>query len=478
MSKTFQLFTVALLILAGKASAQPDSLWSRTYGGEGSQYCGAMIITQDGGFALGGETDNEECDIFLVVTDDQGQEIWSDSYDLGGWDYCTDIVQTDDSGFVLGGITGSDGGSSYCLLRTNTEGEAIWSNTFSSGYYNECYALEKTDDGGFIIAGSSINSDFNQANFYAVKVDSSGEAVWEHTYNYNNQQYCMDMTPADNGHFLIVGYSVNDNAGTNNAFLLEIDQDGRALSTHILESDSWDLCTAVARANGGGYALAGYSYDNGRYDLFLIRINENAELIWREDYSKAGDETCNALIRTSEGGYAIAGSAGADYNSGNFYVLRVGEDGQGLWELNYGGREMDNCFEIRATESGGYALAGYTCSFGEGGADAWLIVTDTDPVNVPNNPENLLPDEISLAPAYPNPFNSTTTISYGLDRPARTRIAVYDLSGREVTTLFDGYRQAGFHSVNLNANDLASGLYFVQLKASNQISTQKVILIR
>ncbi|MCF7810854.1 T9SS type A sorting domain-containing protein, partial [bacterium] len=86
--------------------------------------------------------------------------------------------------------------------------------------------------------------------------------------------------------------------------------------------------------------------------------------------------------------------------------------------------------------------------------------------------------EFALYEAYPSPFNSTTTISFGLDKSAPTRIAVHDLSGREVMTLFEGFGQAGFHSVNLNAGDLASGLYFVQLKASDQTLTRKIMLIR
>ncbi|NQT35501.1 T9SS type A sorting domain-containing protein, partial [bacterium] len=85
--------------------------------------------------------------------------------------------------------------------------------------------------------------------------------------------------------------------------------------------------------------------------------------------------------------------------------------------------------------------------------------------------------EFSLS-VYPNPFNSTTSITYGLGKPAPTRLALYDLSGQQITTLFEGFRQSGFHSLTLNANNLPSGLYFVRLKASEKVSTQKVMLVR
>ncbi len=89
-----------------------------------------------------------------------------------------------------------------------------------------------------------------------------------------------------------------------------------------------------------------------------------------------------------------------------------------------------------------------------------------------------VPDEFGINSVYPNPFNSSTTIRYGLGKPAPTRLALYDLSGREVRTLYEGNRQAGFHSVNLNANDLSSGVYFVRLEASGQTISRKVLLIR
>jgi len=90
----------------------------------------------------------------------------------------------------------------------------------------------------------------------------------------------------------------------------------------------------------------------------------------------------------------------------------------------------------------------------------------------------LHPSSLILLPPYPNPFNSTTTIRYGLGKPAPTRLALYDLSGQEVRTLYEGYRQAGIYTSNMNANDLTSGLYFVRLEASGEVVTQKVMLIR
>ncbi|MDP8239078.1 MAG: T9SS type A sorting domain-containing protein [Candidatus Hatepunaea meridiana] len=88
------------------------------------------------------------------------------------------------------------------------------------------------------------------------------------------------------------------------------------------------------------------------------------------------------------------------------------------------------------------------------------------------------PSEFRLSNIYPNPFNSTTTIKYSLPMPSDVSLAVYDPLGRRVTTLFEGYRQTGFHSVNLNACDMPSGLYFVGLETSGQIIIRKVTSLK
>ena len=95
------------------------------------------------------------------------------------------------------------------------------------------------------------------------------------------------------------------------------------------------------------------------------------------------------------------------------------------------------------------------------------------------DPEDIArPTEYVLMNVYPNPFNSATTISYTLPMAIQLSMQLYDLSGRRVITLFDGYQQAGCHSTTLTATDLPSGLYFVRLVASEQTFTRKIMLIK
>ena len=89
-----------------------------------------------------------------------------------------------------------------------------------------------------------------------------------------------------------------------------------------------------------------------------------------------------------------------------------------------------------------------------------------------------IPKKITLSPIYPNPFNSTTTIRYGVPIPSHVTLQVYNIAGQQISTLFEGYRQRGIYTTTLTATNLQSGLYFVRLNANDEVFTQKVMLIR
>ncbi len=88
------------------------------------------------------------------------------------------------------------------------------------------------------------------------------------------------------------------------------------------------------------------------------------------------------------------------------------------------------------------------------------------------------PEAFRLQPAYPNPFNPTTTIQYELINDGQVTLKIYDIQGREVTTLINQHRQSGFHTAQWNADTHPSGTYFLKLTQGENTSTQKIILLK
>lgn len=92
--------------------------------------------------------------------------------------------------------------------------------------------------------------------------------------------------------------------------------------------------------------------------------------------------------------------------------------------------------------------------------------------------QNSLPGDCFLSQAYPNPFNSSTQMSFTLPGPEKVQMQVYNLTGKMVSTIQDGCLSTGVHSVNWHAGDLPGGIYIVQFKAGSFQGYNKVALVR
>ncbi len=93
-------------------------------------------------------------------------------------------------------------------------------------------------------------------------------------------------------------------------------------------------------------------------------------------------------------------------------------------------------------------------------------------------PEGKLPVQTLLLQNYPNPFNPTTVISYQLPAVSKVELAVYDVLGRKVSTLVNEVEGPGAYTVEFDATDLASGVYFYQLKARDFVQTRKLLVLK
>jgi len=106
-------------------------------------------------------------------------------------------------------------------------------------------------------------------------------------------------------------------------------------------------------------------------------------------------------------------------------------------------------------------------------------IVQHDPVRVVI-PENVLAatEDFRLQPAYPNPFNPSFTVPFELHRAMDVRIAMYDLSGRQVRSIVSSRMDAGSYDLRVDASDLRSGIYFVRSIIGDQVNTQKMLLVK
>jgi hypothetical protein len=92
--------------------------------------------------------------------------------------------------------------------------------------------------------------------------------------------------------------------------------------------------------------------------------------------------------------------------------------------------------------------------------------------------KNNIPQEYELNQNYPNPFNPTTTINYQLPENGFVTIKVYDMLGKEVSTLVNENKSAGYYKVNFGASKLTSGVYVYIINANNFVQSKKMLLMK
>jgi len=115
---------------------------------------------------------------------------------------------------------------------------------------------------------------------------------------------------------------------------------------------------------------------------FSLVVSVDAASMWSQTYGGADDDVAYSLVATSDGGYAMAGfTCSFDGEGFEFLLVKTDSDGVMEWNKTYGnpgaGWESNHAYSLVATSDGGYALAGETWSFGAGMADYWLVKTDS-----------------------------------------------------------------------------------------------------
>lgn len=106
------------------------------------------------------------------------------------------------------------------------------------------------------------------------------------------------------------------------------------------------------------------------------------------------------------------------------------------------------------------------------------VMLAVPPTGVEDEEGSKLPSSFALGPCYPNPFNVFTTIGYELPRASRVTLEVYNLVGQKVATLVNGYEQAGYKTVNWNAAEVTTGIYYYKLTAGEFVSVRKLTLLK
>jgi len=277
----------------------------------------------------------------------------------GGTAY--DIKKTSDGNLI---VTGDP----CFLLKIDQNGSVLWYKAYSSPAGGLTGAsVEQTNDGGFIIGGT-LNFGTPTSEVLLLKTDANGNPQWAKTYGGYMDDYGSEAKQTLDGGYVIVGSARSFGTNFDDIYVIKTDGNGNLQwSKDIADSpiDVVDHGNSIVQSVDSGYVIAGY-IDNplgNNNDVGLIKVDKTGSLVWAKSYGGTGDDMAYSLITTSDGGYAVVGytqSFGAGWTDA--YIIKTDSAGNLSWSKTFGSVYGDEAHSVEEITSGNYFLSGFGTS--------------------------------------------------------------------------------------------------------------------
>lgn len=487
--------------------------WSKNYGTSSFDDVNCVIQTSDGGFLIGGVIDIADNDVsshingkdcWLLKIDANGQILWEKTIGNEFDDRIIEVIETPDGYVFVGSISGTIGQNTgndpdYWIVKLNSLGEIQWEEKYGGSRFDIVRDIKQTADGGFIVAGISEWADFDVSDNYGlydiwiVRLDENGELIWEKNYGgTGDDRVCSIELSNDNG-FIVAGYSESDDVdvsesigyGENNVWIFKIDDNGEIVWDRTYGGDSEDVASEMKKDESGNFLVAGASgsFNNlAGENFYVIKFDDDGNTIWEKDYGGSFYDVASSII-TSNDEYFVSGRVNsgngdvesADYGWSDFWVIKLNQGGELIWEQVYGGSEREEALLVsECSENGKFLIVGTTNSIdydiqnNYGQTDIWCAkiadLTATSNLNA-----YVIDEVISISP---NPSYDGDFYVKLKDNFKNVSYKAFDLLGREL--IADEYKDVSSFEIRVPRY---SGLIFIDICLNfNNCKTFKLVV--
>jgi hypothetical protein len=257
-------------------------------------------------------------------------------------------------------------------------GQGLFARTFGGTGYDESRSIAQARDGGYAIAGHTASFGAGAYDCLVLKLSSDGSLAWARTFGGPSHDGAESIVRTTDGGYAVAGKTWSFGAGLFDFLVFRLDQSGNLSWAKTFGGTDEDRAYSIVQTSDGGYAVAGfaYSFGAGECDFLVLRLDSAGTLKWARTFGGPNDDKPWSIIQTQDGGYAVVGftySFGAGWD---FLVIRLDPSGNLTWARTFGGTDYDEACSITQTQDGGFAIAGRTYGFGAGDNDILVIKID------------------------------------------------------------------------------------------------------
>jgi hypothetical protein len=483
-----------------------DTGWVRRYNGSvnGRDGANAMAIDDSGNVYVTGV--GVGCllqdDCFTIKYDPEGATAWQRVYDgLENGDDVARAITVDSSGnvYVTGRAAGLGTSGDFVTVKYSVDANS-WVRTYNgpANDWDAANAIAVDDSGNVYVTGTTRGSGTG-IDILTIKYYPGGDTAWTRKYNgyANLDDFPTDIAVDDSGNVYVAGVenTIDKGAAGKISDLGDFctikyypNGDTAWLRTYNGPGNDYDCVQAIAVDYSGFVYVTGGSRSTAiNSDYATIKYLPDGDTAWVRRYNGAGDSYDGplAIAVDGSGNVYVTGWSGGSGTGDDYATVKYLANGDSGWVMTYNGpvNGYDAADAIAVDDSGNVYVTGDSEGSGSFYDYCTIKYVQTPSEVKDETGDRERPSEFDLSQNYPNPFNPSTKIEFTLAKSGFVTLQIYDVLGRKVRTLVSEELSSGYKSViwdgkNEDGDEVASGVYFYQLKVGDFSEPKKMLLLK